>query len=208
MRNKILFAFVIILFFSLFCSCSVDNNESKEYLLSVNPFPDKTDTFIFTEKIGDTFYLFLPYGTDRTSLYVSFDGQISVNDSILENNRCTSAFSDGEYYSVKKNNKEEITLRVLQSDNLPSVFITTDDGWMEYLHADKNNKLPGSVTIMDGKKEDVSDTLKYIKGRGNSTWVHDSEKKPYNIKLENSNKILGMSAAKNGDCLPMQWMKL
>lgn len=64
---------------------------------------------------------------------------------------------------------------------------------------DKVNYVPGTVTIEDpdgryGSKEPVTFTTG-VRGRGNSTW--SMPKKPYRLKLEEKNEVLGINASKN-----------
>ena len=74
---------------------------------------------------------------------------------------------------------------------LPVVVIHTEN---EAEIKDKENWIPGSMTI-DGISEfDNYEGTMSIRGRGNSTWGYP--KKPYAIKLDNKSKILGMPAHK------------
>lgn len=54
------------------------------------------------------------------------------------------------------------------------------------------------LLIKDSGSLDYKGSLKHIKGRGNASWEYD--KRPYNIKLDESADLLGMGKAK-GWCL-------
>ncbi|MDO4292666.1 MAG: CotH kinase family protein [Eubacteriales bacterium] len=95
---------------------------------------------------------------------------------------------------------EEFAVVFLEGSGLPSAFVNTDSGSMEYVDADKKNREEGSFYLTDETGELVcSDRLTYIKGRGNTTW--EREKKPYSIKLSSSQDILGMGAARRWELL-------
>ena len=83
-----------------------------------------------------------------------------------------------------------------QSASLPSIWIETASGSLDAIHADKEYKEPGVLSVLgaDGRTE-YAGALKYIKGRGNTTWDYD--KKPYAVKLEEAADLFGMGAAKS-----------
>lgn len=88
------------------------------------------------------------------------------------------------------------TLTVMQGSALPAVYIETESGSLDEIHADKSHKESGAIRIVnaDGTLH-YAGQLKHIKGRGNTTW--DYEKKPYNIKLKEKADLFGMGESKN-----------
>lgn len=91
----------------------------------------------------------------------------------------------------------------LKSSNLPAMFIDTKSGNMDYLLEDKENEEPGSISIIEAGGNIVySGTLEKVSGRGNSTWEKYS-KKPYSIKLYESESLLGMNQGKKWNLLPI-----
>lgn len=89
----------------------------------------------------------------------------------------------------------QYALTVMASENLPAVYIETESGSLDYIHASKDNKESADIRIYEGGKLKLDSPLKQIKGRGNATWV-DFDKKPYNIKFDDKTKVLGMDKAK------------
>lgn len=86
-------------------------------------------------------------------------------------------------------------LCVMQSENLPAVFISTQSGSMEWLHMDKKNYESGEMVSLDEKGQTVyAGGLVKISGRGNSSWVE--EKRSYTIALPQDTGLAGMSPAK------------
>lgn len=83
-----------------------------------------------------------------------------------------------------------------QSANVPTLYIETASGAMDYIHEEKGNAEGGSLRLYDPAGQLDSDAqIRIIKGRGNSTW--DSEKKPYSLELTQRTDLLGMGRAKN-----------
>ncbi len=95
---------------------------------------------------------------------------------------------------------EEFPVELIESGNMPTIYINTESGSMEQVDADKENREEGVFYLTDEAGElQVSDSLTYIKGRGNTTWEQD--KKPYSIKLANKHEILGMDASRRWELL-------
>lgn len=84
----------------------------------------------------------------------------------------------------------------MYSENIPAVFIDTESGTTGQIHADKNVKEAGEISVLD--TDGVTRfrmPLSYIKSRGNTSFT-SFEKKSYQIKLTDSVSFLGMNAAK------------
>ena len=86
--------------------------------------------------------------------------------------------------------------KILQSKLLPSVWITTDGGDHEAILNSKDEKLSGSMTIMDSSGELLAEyPIAYIKTRGNSSFV-EYPKKQYQLKLTEKASLFGLPAGK------------
>lgn len=84
---------------------------------------------------------------------------------------------------------------VLESAKVGSIFIETESGNLDAVHADKEYKEAGQIAIYSKKGEkQYEGDLDYIKGRGNASWRAD--KKPYNIKIGSKEKLFGMGKSK------------
>lgn len=147
--------------------------------------------------VSDHYYLFLPTTADlnNLTLWHSFSENPVVNDVELVSGEATSVFSAQGDYTLAVGSAN-YTLTVMQSKNIGSIYIATESGNMEYIHADKENKESGDILVVqaDGTV-DYDKALDQIKGRGNTTWTN-IEKKPYNIKLDKKASLLGMDESK------------
>ncbi len=124
---------------------------------------------------------------------------INLNDYCKDNNYSVS---------VKFNNKEK-TVKFLFSENVPSVFLISENPqtngrlWVEASY-EKENKAKGEVVVQqaDGSIS-YEGKLTQIKGRGNSTWWE--AKKPYQIKTEEKSDLLNSGKTEN---LSKTWVLL
>lgn len=100
-----------------------------------------------------------------------------------------------KFPSVALEEQERLEEEKRKKQNIPVVRITTDGG--AGIH-DKDNYVPGSITITDPEKM-YSEVTEFtgrmgIRGRGNSTWSFP--KKPWKVKLDAKAELLGMPADK------------
>ena len=141
-----------------------------------------------------SYYLFLPAEADRTALTVSYDADqpLVIGGAEVESGAVTDAFAADEVEVVCGSRTYRV---IVMQSTAPSLFVTTESGSMDAVHADKEHKEPGSIVVTDGTGGfQYSGALDYIKGRGNSTW--ELNKKPYNIKLAKKTDLFGMGKAK------------
>lgn len=142
------------------------------------------------------YYLFLPSTADLSALTIwhTFKSDPTVGGKAVKNGEKTDAFSETGDYTVTADGKE-ITLTVMKSQSVGSIYIDLADGGIEKVHAAKTNKVEGDILVVESDgKLDYSGALSYIKGRGNTTWSFS--KKPYNIKLDKKASLLGMDSCK------------
>ena len=77
---------------------------------------------------------------------------------------------------------------LVMNTGLPTLYVNTPDG-VEITSKEKWTKKT-KLTLKDAGKDNFVDVSTSFRGRGNSTWKQD--KKPYAIKLDEKQKILGM----------------
>ncbi len=147
--------------------------------------------------VDGKYYMFMPSSADLSSVTVWFDaaGDVYCGDTKLENGQVTDVFANGGEYTLTAGSSE-YKLVFLCTSGIPSIFINTESGSLDAIHADKEYKEKGTMFAIDENGNTVyNNTLDSIKGRGNSTW--GMAKKPYNIKLSKSTNLFGMGKAKN-----------
>lgn len=149
----------------------------------------------YYSSVDKTYYVFAPevYDTSQLKVWFSASAAVMCDETELISGEVTDIFSDGECSLTCAGNTYRVVL--LDGGDVASVYINTESGTMENVHADKSYKEAGTilVTDYDGSVQYNGD-LDYIKGRGNSTW--NSAKKPYNIKLAKKADLFGMGKAK------------
>ncbi|MBD5486040.1 MAG: hypothetical protein HDR18_11090 [Lachnospiraceae bacterium] len=153
----------------------------------------------------DHLYAFVPAAADMTEIQWAYDDDLYMVENVDKGYKV----SDGDIFSLSEEDESEerfrITdireneevicqLRLLQSENLPAVFICTESGSMDWIHADKGNKESGEFFCIDALGASAyTGAMEKISGRGNSSWVED--KKSYSVTLDGEAALAGMPAA-------------
>lgn len=90
----------------------------------------------------------------------------------------------------------ETTLTFLCSADIAAMHIDTQSGDLDYIHASKENSETARMRLYqaDGTINYVGESVS-VEGRGNATW-HQHDKKPYNIRLDREENLLGLGDAK------------
>lgn len=142
------------------------------------------------------YYLFLPAGTDTAGLRLWFDADspVSIEGKTVSSGDAAPSLAPGKEIQLVCGSTGP-SLCIMQSQNVPSLFITTESGSLKSVHASKKNQEPGTLVLLnaDGSLE-YEGLLTQVKGRGNSTFALN--KKPYQIKLDKSTDLCGMGKNK------------
>jgi len=142
------------------------------------------------------YYLFLPSGVDVSSMRVWFK---SPSESIDAGGKTICSGDSADFLipgtEMILDAGSRYTLAVMQSANVPAMFISTESGSVKKINSNRNYEETGSLILLnpDGSLE-YDGLLAEIKCRGNSTFVYP--KKPYQIKLKESTNLYGMGKAK------------
>ncbi len=160
-----------------------------EFLQSVNPTAINQDySFVLEDKgnynirsaLVTSPVLIATFEGNSADLYVNGVKQVS---GVTKND-----FSQPVTYTMELDRTYSFTVSVLHS-GLPIVFIETPNG--KIIPNKHSDWLAGSkLTIYNSDWTVAFDGSMGIRGRGNSTWGYP--KKPYAIKLDEKNEILGM----------------
>lgn len=158
----------------------------------------------FYSEEDNIYYLFLPAYANTGNVQISFKGaQMAVfedgeNRYELKSEKKIQCLEPNKLYNVSmvKGKETQAALRfmLMNSANLPALYIETQSGTMDAVDADKSYQEKGRYVLIDADGALVyADRLDHITSRGNSTWYYP--KKSYSIKLEDSADLLNMGSA-------------
>ena len=149
----------------------------------------------------DTWYYFLPSCLcgDRiwndSGMALQLDGASAGSGGF--------AWTDGQAYRMSLDGGE-YTVKFMASSKLPAVFITTESGLMWRVLADKRFTETGSILVFEADGSVSCSGGMSLRGRGNSTWF-DFDKKPFNLKLDKADCLLGMELERDWCLLACAW---
>ena len=182
----------------LLAFCAVPSFAAGEGItvLQINPYGGDeadSDTVKWFASSGK-YFLFLPAdtGLSAAKVYFTASGDVTLDGAPVVFGESAAAFTAGAH--TLSCGSRSYPLTVMFSANIPTVYLTTQSGSLDYIHASKENKEPGSIRVYENGVKTTDSALKQIKGRGNSTW--GLAKKPYNIKFDKKTALLGMPKAK------------
>ncbi len=140
--------------------------------------------------------VFLPSCARMDKLFVQLPAKVgaTLDGTALTDGMTCGVFRTGTDYELTVAS-ETARLCFMQAENVPALYVHTQSGNMEFVHAQKSNKEPARLLLVtaDGEVAYESADMDSIRGRGNSTW--SKAKKPYNIYLRQSADLLGMGEA-------------
>lgn len=201
MKKIISLILAIVLAFSTFAICGIAADEPLKGVYAMQDdllADDGVDRKINLYEHNGTYYLFVPASVNL--LFADFVVSDAAGKDIKVNG---AAYTETKKLAEVFGNKTEITLNVdgtdykvvmIKESKVASIFIETESGSLDYIHAKKGNEENGFIEIADSLGLTVWEGELEIKGRGNSTW--QMEKKPYNIKLDKKVDLFGMGKTK------------
>lgn len=203
---KIISVFLVFLIFFgqvLYCYAEKefsDASEEPSLSLTVKPF-DRSDVELSVTELPDNpeesrYFLFLPADcADPVTVHFPYES-LTVDGDVLHSGDTLGLNAKDGKLNVSTPDRSEYAITVVKSDNIPSVYITTESGSLKNIHADKEYKESGAFSLVNNGEEEIAGAeLSHIKGRGNSSWK-SNEKRCYSIKFEDKQSLLGMNAAK------------
>lgn len=164
------------------------NNASAPFSLSINQGTHKCEISLWSED-SNTWYAFLPAYVKLENVNFEIDGKTcELDDLVVNDGLSLRDIKIGHTYKLGE--KKQVIF--LKSENLPTIYIETQSGSMDYLKEDKNHKEKGSFLLVDVDGTEVAfDSIPWISGRGNQTWT--AEKRGWGFKLPKDTSLLGMS---------------
>ncbi len=150
-------------------------------------------------------YIFVPGAADTASMWWNYDEELYEVEVMGDGRKAGDgdglticSGEDGEekirIKDIREESEEIYGLHLVQSASLPAVFISTQSGTMDWIHAEKGNRESGELLCVDGNGvPEYAGAMKKIAGRGNSSWAED--KRSYTITLAEEAGMAGMPPA-------------
>lgn len=201
MKKIISLVLAFVFAFSVFALCGVaaDAPLTGVYVMQNDLISDDgVDRKINLYENNGTYYLFVPASVSLYFADFVVDDAVSKDVKIdgvayTETKKLAEVFGDKTEITLSENGKD-YKIKLINESKVASVFINTESGNLDFIHAQKGNEEEGFIEIADASGLTVYEGGLEIKGRGNSTW--QMEKKPYNIKLDKKANLFGMGKTK------------
>lgn len=157
--------------------------------------------------LGEKEIKILPWYDEKNEIYYFFVPSCVKSSQVLTGmwNEPVLNWEKNETYHIDayhEGKKETYAISFMRASAISSMFINTESGSMEAIHADKMYEEAGDIMIMtSGGSMEYAGALERISGRGNSSWEYS--KKPYAIKLKESQDLCGLQKGKKWNLLPI-----
>lgn len=199
MKKIISLILAVVLAFSTFAICGIAADEPLKGVYAIQNdllADDGVDRKINLYERNGTYYLFVPASVNLIFAdFVVPEGKaVKVNGTdYTATKKLAEVFGDKTEINLTVDGNDYKVVMIKES-KVASVFIATESGSLDFIHAEKGNEENGFIEIADPLGITVWEGELEIKGRGNSTW--QMEKKPYNIKLDKKVDLFGMGKTK------------
>ena len=196
-NKKIMGLFLLLGIFLLFCFSAL--KQSHTVYISIRSGDGEVPVITAQLTSGETsisidawcsdtgeYYLFLPSWAEGRLIQTEGSGLQTVSG---EGSKSFSLpiLSSGQSFRLEGGQ----TLTILTGSQIPSVYLTLKHD-LSHISSDQEQSDSGQALILSGDGETVyAGGLEKIKGRGNTSW--EQEKKPYNITLQDSVTLPGMT---------------
>lgn len=176
--------------------------------------PERNSTWI---RLCDG-YLFLPSCTDLSKLPLYFEGGGEMKITSKTGKSATfksgdavniatlfsgTRITDCKYPVTLSSGASTLSVTIMKSENLPSIYISTESGSINYVNSTKGNQEGGTLCFLEADGSvTYNGKLKKIKGRGNASWGGGAtNKRPYNITLSDKAELVPGAGAGKKWCL-------
>lgn len=196
-NKKVMGLFLLLGIFLLFCFSAL--KQSHTVYISIRSGDGEVPVITAQLTSGETsisidawcsdtgeYYLFLPSWAEGRLIQTEGSGLQTVSG---EGSKSFSLpiLSSGQSFRLEGGQ----TLTILTGSQIPSVYLTLKHD-LSHISSDQEQSDSGQALILSGDGETVyAGGLEKIKGRGNTSW--EQEKKPYNITLQDSVTLHGMT---------------
>ncbi len=152
----------------------------------------------FYDEVDDIYYLFLPAYVSKEQVEIAMPEDASIHFSANGQDYGSSLahlpLQEPVELSISAPHcpSEKCTIELLQSKNIPTLFIETGEGGIEFIRLNKANKTQAAVMAVNADGDIDYSGMCSFAGRGNTTFGKD--KMPYNLKFSQ-----GVSLIVNAD---------
>ncbi|MBE6771821.1 MAG: hypothetical protein E7547_06755 [Ruminococcaceae bacterium] len=195
MKKITAFLLAMIMAFSVLAVAGyADGHPVTAYIANYDEAEESYDRVVNWYEDDGKYYFFIPASVDYDTAKFYIPGNATVDGAAYnEAKTLTEVFGDKSEIKVEFDGWTYDVV-IIKESKVASVFISTESGSLDFIHAQKGNEEEGTIEIADSEGNTVYDGELEIKGRGNSTW--QMEKKPYNIKLGDKVNLFGMGKTK------------
>lgn len=191
---------VSFLFVIAWICMSVNKKTDAPYFSLYNKQSLTTEQIKCWKNKDGEYYVFLPSYAELKYLTIHLPNDMCIRGddiTLTSGMNCANVELHRQYVYAYADSGEahESGITFLKSDCIPTVYVNTLSGGMDYIHSDKDHKESGFLRIYT--QEGIlhfDGAATAIGGHGNSTW-EEYEKKQYNITLQSNSDLLDMGSA-------------
>lgn len=152
----------------------------------------------YNEQNGQ-YILFIPGSMTKRKPRLTFPG---TNSIYIDGQKVTNGeqyhFTEGKHVlkTGEASDSPVYDLEVFYTSDIASLFLETDSGTLDFIHASKDNSESGKMLVLGGDGHQYFEgTIETIHCRGNASF-NETDKKSYSIKLGQKVDLFGMGASK------------
>jgi len=132
-------------------------------------------------------YLFLPYWAQNSAIYVHFNNSdVFLDGSQIASGEATQVFSLDRPVVLNINGIASTVIPMFGS-KIPTIFITTESGSLDYIHEERGNRERVNFLFVDEFGYFHHAGGGDMNGRGNYSWLQP--KRPYNFRLASGTSL-------------------
>lgn len=198
MRTEVYFMSVLLVFIIVLCG-AFRRSEITELSFAAFSKGGMEKIPVWEKDNGEGF-VFLPSYVDMKHVYILTNGIVSFDGAPMKYGMNCNNLELERRYTVEGDTGGISSITLLQSSNLPTLYIDTDSQSMEDIHRSKEHEESGDIRLYTEEGRRIYNGKMNINGHGNSTFSlleNPDDKRSYNISLWVPGNLLGMGTAEN-----------
>ena len=181
-----------------------ESGKNNQLILTIQCGEKSQQIYPWYSEAEDVYYYFLPAFVKSNKIYNDLErADILILNEEPHNRYSPFVWNEEDIYSIKYN-EQSFNIIFMHSENLETLFVTTESGGLDYIHENKQHEEAGELSAVtaDGIIE-YEGKLKRFSGRGNSTFR--APKKSYSFTLENGQELCGLEYGKKWNLLSLYY---